>query len=188
MSTSTRITVAEYDEMIDRGYFDPTVKHRVELIEGSIVAMSPIGHLHCDALERITRWSHLDAPIEQFLVRVKGSLGIPELDSVPEPDMAWVGYRIYKARPQAADVLLLVEVADSSLAFDRGDKARIYASAGIADYWVVNVPGRCVEVHREPRDGAYRSVRTYSPGESIPPLAFPEVALPVELLFPIETQ
>jgi Uma2 family endonuclease len=186
MSTSTRVTVAQYDEMIEQGYFDPTVRNRVELIEGSIVAMSPIGYAHGDALGRITRWSYLSAPIEQFLVRVQDSLGIPEVDSVPEPDMAWVGYRIYKARPQAADVLLLVEVADSSLAYDRGDKARIYASAWIADYWIVNVPGRCVEVHREPRDGAYRSIRTFSPGESIPPLAFPEVALPVELLFPIE--
>jgi Uma2 family endonuclease len=186
MSTSTRISVAEYDGMIDRGYFDPTVKHRVELIEGSIVAMSPIGHLHCDALERITRWSYLSAPIEQFRVRVQGSLGIPELDSVPEPDMAWIGYRIYKARPQAADVLLLVEVADSSLAFDRGDKARIYAWAGIADYWVVNVPGRCVEVHRDPSEGTYRSVRTYSPSESIHLLAFPLLAFPVEVVFPVE--
>ena len=187
MSTSVRVTVAQYDAMIARGEFEPREDHHVELIEGEIVPMSPIGHLHENSLERLTRWSYLHGPVEQVRIRVQDSLGLPGLDSVPQPDLAWVRDRSYDdGRPEASDLLLLVEVADSSLHKDLTTKARLYATAGVADYWVVDVQGRQVEVHRHPRDGAYRAVRAYRPGEEIRPAAFPEVAFPVDVLFPPE--
>jgi len=186
MSTSVRVTVAQYDAMIARGEFVPREDHHVELIDGEIVPMSPIGHPHETAVDKLNRWSFFHGPIDQIWVRVQNSIGIPLLDSVPEPDFAWVRLRSYDRRPEVSDLLLLVEVADSSLHKDLTTKARLYATAGVADYWVVDVPGRQVEVHRHPRDGAYRAVRAYRPGEEIRPAAFPEVAFPVAVLFPPE--
>jgi len=82
-----------------------------------------------------------------------------------------------KSRPTVGDVLLVIEVADSSLAYDCGEKAELYAAAGIADYWVVNLPGRCVEVRRDPQGGRYRSQRAFAGGEELRPLAVPEAVL-----------
>jgi len=187
VSTSVRITVAQYDAMIARGEFEPSEDHHVELIEGEIVPMSPIGHQHASVVDKITRWSYFHGPIDQIWVRVQSPIGIPPLESVPEPDFAWLRLGPYDdRRPEVSDLLLLVEVADSSLQKDLTTKARLYAAAGVADYWVVDVPGRKVEVHRHPRDGAYRAVRAYRPGEEIRPAAFPEVAFPVAVLFPPE--
>ena len=92
--------------------------------------------------------------------------------------MAWVVRRDYsRRRPSAADVLLVIEVAESSLAYDAGEKADLYAAAGIADYWVVNVPDRSIEVRRDPVGGRYRSLKTHLGDDEVRPLAFPDVAL-----------
>jgi Uma2 family endonuclease len=81
--------------------------------------------------------------------------------------------------PGPADVLLLVEIADSSLTYDRKTKARVYARAGIEDYWIVNLVDGAVEVHRDPVRGRYRSIQAYGRGEAIQPLAFPEISVAV---------
>ena len=178
MNTVVHVTFDQYDAMINRGVFEAEGGHRVELIEGEIIAMSPIGEPHEGPIDRFVRWSDLQGPSRAILVRVQQTLGIPELDSVPQPDVAKVGLRAYPVRPQASDVLLLVEVADSSLATDRGRKARIYARAGIADYWIVNIPDRCVEVRRHPVEGVYRSIAIHRPGDSSPSLPSPRSPLP----------
>jgi Uma2 family endonuclease len=184
MSTSTRVTIAQYDEMIERGVFVPKEDHCVELIEGEIVPMSPIGHRHDDAVEKLTEWSYENRPKHGAKVRVQAALGIPELESVPEPDLVWIRRRSYRqGRPQTLDVLLIVEVSDSSLSYDRGTKAHLYASAGIADYWIVNIPDECIVVLRDPQGGAYQLIQTFHPGESIPLLAFPEIAFPADTVF-----
>lgn len=184
MSTSVRITVADYERMIAEGRFEPREDHHVELLEGEIVPMSPINPGHSNAVMAFTEWSYENAPRADVRILVQAPVGIPELDSVPEPDLAWVSRGNYRRKhPTAADVLLLVEVADSSLAQDRGRKARIYAEAGIADYWIVNIRDECIEVHRDPGGGMYRSVTTRRTGESIPLLALPAVAFPVAVLF-----
>jgi len=185
MSTSTRITVAQYDEMIAAGLFEPREEHHVELIEGEIVPMSPIGPPHSEHVEIFTEWSFDVRPRAEVKIRVQDSLGIPELDSVPEPDLFWARRRDYsKRRPEARDILLLVEVAESSLRKDRGEKARLYARAGIADYWIVNVKGRSIEVRRDPQNGNYQCVKVFHPGDVVALLAFPTIAFPVSLLFP----
>ena len=81
---------------------------------------------------------------------------------------------------------LVVEVADSSLRKDRGLKARIYAAAGVSDYWVVNVRDRVVEVHAEPTDRGYARVSSHGSGETVSPLDFPDVDIPVAALWPHE--
>src|SRR5689334_1719578 len=143
MSTSTRITVGQYDEMIRRGEFEPREEHHVELIYGEISPMSPINPPHDYTVDELTEWSFQTLPPGAVRVRVQGSFGIPVLDSVPQPDLAWLRRKDYLAqRPEPGDVLLVVEVSDSSLVRDRGLKARLYAEAGIADYWIVNIPDR----------------------------------------------
>jgi Uma2 family endonuclease len=185
MSTTTRITTDQYDEMIRRGDFEPREEHHVELIYGEITPMSPINPPHDDAVEELNEWSFQVLPPGAVRVRVQGSVGIPALDSVPEPDLAWLRRKRYRTeRPTPGDVLLVVEVADSSLPKDRGVKARLYAEAGIADYWIVNIPERTIEVYRDPHAGSYRSRVVLRPGDEARPLAFPDVALAVARLFP----
>jgi Uma2 family endonuclease len=107
------------------------------------------------------------------------------LDSEPEPDLVWVKEKDYSTQnPLPEDVLLVIEVADTSLAKDRGIKAKLYAEAGIQDYWIVNILERTIEVRRDPQGSSYRSVEVYRAGQDVRPLAFPNVVLPVSTLFP----
>lgn len=185
MSTVAHVTIAEYDRMIEAGKFEPREEHHVELIRGEIIQMSPIYPPHESALDILSYWSFDNAPRETVWVRNQNSLGIPELESVPQPDLFWVSRRDYsKARPQAEDVFLLIEVADSSLRYDRGTKSDLYAEAGIQDYWIANVQQQVIEVHRNPQNGHYSSKLTYALGERVAPLAFPEIFLEVAKIWP----
>jgi Uma2 family endonuclease len=189
MSTATRITVAEFDRMIAEGKFEGGLKRvRIELIEGELRDMSPIGPPHEEAVDVLNERSMINVRRETVRVRVQNSIGIPELDSAPEPDIAWVRRKTHSAgRPLASDIFLVIEVADSSLSYDRGEKANLFAAAEIADYWVVNIPDQCVEVFRRPESGRYGSHEVFKTPAEIRPLAFPEVALPVKLLFPSQS-
>ncbi len=132
----------------------------------------------------MNEWSFESLPPKAARVRIQGSFGIPELNSVPQPDVAWLRRRDYSTtRPTPNDVLLVIEVADSSLAKDRGLKAKLYAKAGISDYWIVNIPGQCIEVGRDPQGKVYRSVEVFRAGQEVRPLAFPDVVLPVDRIF-----
>jgi Uma2 family endonuclease len=184
MSTSTRITVDQFDDMIAHGRFNRDCRDRLELIYGEIRPMSPIGPPHESLVDRLTEWSFRSLPAGAVWVRVQNSIGIPILDSAPEPDLVWVRRKDYwNYRPLAEDVLLVIEVADTSLAYDQGVKAGLYASAGIKEYWVANVPARSIEVRRDPEGSSYRSLEILRSGQEARPLAFPEVALTVSQLF-----
>jgi Uma2 family endonuclease len=189
MSTAIRITVADYDRMIAEGYFAPGPKrHRIELIDGELRPMSPIGPIHERLVDILTEWSLTNLPREAAWVRIQNSIGVPELDSAPEPDVCWVRRRDYSAgRPVPADILLVIEVSDTSLAYDRGEKANLFAAAGVADYWVVNIPSRCLEVFRQPEANRFASRQVIRTPDEVRPLAFPQAVLPVELLFPAGT-
>jgi Uma2 family endonuclease len=140
--------------------------------------MNPIGSEHEEIVDRLTKWS---APLDaagKIRLRVQNSVGLPSLGSAPEPDIAWVVDRDYsRGRPTPPDVLLVIEVAESSLRYDCGEKAELYAEAGIADYWVVNVAERSIEVRRDPAAGRYRSLQTYQGDQEVRPLALPEAVL-----------
>jgi Uma2 family endonuclease len=185
MSISTKITSEEYERMIAEGRFDPSDPQRYELIEGEILTMSPIGNEHSEAVEILNEWSFENRPKAQVKIRVQDAVGIPALDSVPQPDLFWVRRKSYrKARPQASDLLWLVEVSDSTLSYDRGRKSKVYAKAGVADYWIVNIPDQCIEVRRDPKGDFYQSIQTFRAGDVIPLLAFPAITFPVSVLFP----
>ena len=117
------------------GLFDGENRRRIELIHGELREMNPIGPTHEEVVDRLNRWSIKHLPEDRVRVRVQNSIGLPALQSAPEPDIAWVVERDYsRGRPTAADVLLVIEVAESSLKNDIGEKADLYAAAGIADY------------------------------------------------------
>jgi Uma2 family endonuclease len=178
MSTITQLTLAEYDRMIACGVFEPREGRRLEFIQGAIRQMMPVGALHEVVVDRLNEWSIRTIPTGEVWVRVQNSIGLPQLRSAPEPDICWVVRRDYsRSRPSAQDVLLVIEVADSSLAYDRGEKAELYAAAGIREYWVVNLIERLIEVYRDLGPQGYRQVRTYRDDEELRPLAFPQVVL-----------
>ncbi len=175
MSTIAKFTLAEYDRIAESGAID---QRRLEFIRGEIREMTPIGPMHEDVLDRLNLWSIESVSPKEARVRVQQSIGLPEFDCAPEPDIAWVSPRSYAmGRPQAADVLLIIEVADSSLSYDRGDKAALYAQAGIPDYWVVNLRDRTIEVHRDPQPNGYRTVTVARDQDEVCPLAFPQASL-----------
>ncbi|HLJ11298.1 MAG TPA: Uma2 family endonuclease [Planctomycetaceae bacterium] len=185
MTTATRIGLADFDRMIAEGQFPPGPKrHRIELIEGELRPMSPIGPIHERLVDVLTEWSLTALPRGTAWVRIQNSIGIPSLDSAPEPDVCWVRRRDYSTgRPLPDDVLLVIEVSDTSLVYDCGQKADLFAAAGVVDYWVVKIPDKCVEVFRQPGGKRYSDRRIYRAPEEIRPLNFPQLALPMQLLF-----
>ncbi len=185
MSTVAHFTLAEYDRMVAAGVFDEPASRRLELIRGEIREMNPIGPFHEDVVDRLNRWSTRVVPEEEVRVRIQNSVGLIDVGSAPQPDMVWVAERDYSgSRPTSRDVLLLIEVADSSLDYDRGEKAELCAEAGILDYWVANLVDRVVEVRRDPARGRYQSLRVYAGHDEVRPLAKPQIVLRPRVLWP----
>jgi Uma2 family endonuclease len=125
-------------------------------------------------------------PRAEISIRVQTMLRIPSCNSAPELDLIWVKRRRYsRMHPEPADVLLLVEVAESTIAEDRGEKQEkqeLYAEAMIAEYWIVNLLNRTIEVYRNSTGGAYQWSRVFGAGEAMAPLALPQASLPVNYL------
>jgi Uma2 family endonuclease len=149
---------------------------RLELLRGVLVAMTPQNAAHAAVVQRLTELL-VGALGVRVSVRIQLPLALTE-DSEPEPDVAIVPRGDYDdVHPETA--LLVVEVADASLAKDGSLKAELYAAAGIAEYWVVDIPHRRVRVHLAPSGGRYREVTTLQRGDTVGPRAFPDVALGV---------
>ena len=166
-----RIRRDEYDKMVELGLFED---ERVELLDGVIVTMSPKGAPHDSAIERLTELL-VTRLAGRATVRVQSAFAA-SAGSQPEPDLAVVPRGDYRqAHPNEA--LLIIEVADSSLATDRGTKARLYAEFGVAEYWVVNVRDGIVEVHTEIVESVYTRVEPYRAGGMIRLLRFPDVEI-----------
>ena len=165
-----RWSVARYQRMIETGILTP--EDRVELLENYVVLMMPRNPPHDSTIQRMLRPLLRPLP-DGWDLRIQLTVVLP--DSQPEPDFAIVrgSAEDYEAsHPIPADVALLVEVADSSLLRDQRDKARIYARADIATYWIVNLQDRRIEVYTQPSGPtaapAYGSVQNYLPGDAVP--------------------
>ena len=181
--TSLKLTVDQYDAMVSKGAFDE-LPQRIELIEGEIQAMNPAGPIHDDLVEYLTHWSLRNTDDSRIRVRIQSGLSLAEFSSRPEPDVVWVQADHPRGRhPKAAEVLLVIEVADSSLDIDRTVKADLYARAGIGEYWIVNSVDQLVHVYREPSPRGYASLTTVRPGEYAVPLAEPQARLELNKLF-----
>jgi Uma2 family endonuclease len=164
---------AEYDQLVALGAFQ---HERIELLEGALVAMSPIGAPHNFVVQKLNRLLVL-ALDGRAAVRCQSSFAALEF-SEPEPDFAVVPLGDYDS-DHPSEAFLIIEVAESSLAMDRGKKLRLYASCNIPEYWIVNLPERCIEVYSSPSPGAYGHVQRYEHGQSIRPLAFGDVSFAV---------
>ena len=179
MSTSKQlVSVDEYDRMIATGQL--AENDRVELIRGEIVEKMPIGPSHSS----VVKWFVKNLGPLLGDAAILGAQDPVRLDdSEPEPDVSIVRPRndMYRSgHPRPNDILLLVEVSDSSLEFDRDIKGPTYADAGILEYWIVNLVDDCIEVHRDPREGGYRDVRTVIRGDTVSMLAFPAIEMKVD--------
>jgi len=178
MSTTAKISFEQYEMMVEAGVFSGKHRQRVELIHGELREMTPIGTRHADMVDTLDDWSTENLGRKTVRIRIQQPLALPELESTPQPDVAWVAAKRYRQQhPRAGDVLLLVEVAEESLDYDCGEKAELYAAAGIEDYWVIDLAGESVRVFRNPEGGKYRQTQIFRGDEEVRPLSFPEVVL-----------
>ncbi|MDQ3549165.1 MAG: Uma2 family endonuclease [Chloroflexota bacterium] len=168
-------TVHEFHKMAKAGILGE--KERVELIEGEIIQMSPIGGSH--VLE-IARLVHLLVPLveQEGLISPQGSLRISERTELL-PDFVVLRNKQYDGVPVAADALLVIEVSDSSLSRDLSSKVAIYAAAGVQEYWVWDVKRHVVHQFTDPSEGQYQQRREVKLGETITSVALPAISFKV---------
>jgi len=180
--TRMRITIDRYQKMVASGVLTPS--DRVELIEGEILDKAPIGTKHAS----VTRRLHKQLVLAVGDGAVVGAANPVDLGDASEPGPDLLVLRsqaddYVRAHPQARDVLLLVEVSDSSLAFDQGAKRALYAKFGVSEYWVVDVNSRRIFAYAGPVQGAFQRTREYVSGDTISPQAFPNIKIIVGELF-----
>lgn len=173
------ISVQMYHVMAEHGAFAPD--ERVELIDGEIIEMSPIGSHHARCVDFLNRFL---ASIygDEFIIRIQNPIVATD-DSQPQPDVSVLRYRqnFYKdAHPTGADVLLVIEVADTSVQFDRSKKIPKYGAAGIPEAWLIDLEAERVEVHTMPKETTYGLVKIYQRGEDAISETMPEFRLSVD--------
>jgi Uma2 family endonuclease len=175
-------TVSEYAQLGDAGVF-PAAR-RLELLEGEIVEMVPINPPHAAVVARLNRFFSLGLP-GRAIVLVQSPVVLSDL-SQPQPDVALLRARddfYATAHPRPEDILLCVEVADSTARFDRSVKRPLLAAAGILELWIVDIPGRVVDVATDPGPDGYRRLLQAHPGDRVSPVAFPDFSVTVADLF-----
>ena len=156
---------------------------RVELLDGQIIDMMPIGPFHGGTVKRLNRL-FAKAAKDRFLVAVQDPVRLND-HSEPEPDLMLLKPRAddySSSHPKPKDVFLLIEVADSTLGFDRAEKIPAYGAAGIPEVWLINLPEQRIEVYRDPHYTGYASNTSLRPGETACPSAFPDVKVEVGAL------
>jgi Uma2 family endonuclease len=186
ISTQIRLlTSAEYYRMMETGIIHEG--ERVELISGQIFTMAVKGIRHTICTRRL--FKQLIALIgEQADVQSQDPITLPN-NSEPEPDVVIAKLRednYENSHPLPADIILIIEVSDTTLKFDREVKAPLYAAAGINEYWIINLIDNRLEVHRQPENGIYTNVQMLMPPRSINPPEFPEITLNISDFFPAQ--
>jgi Uma2 family endonuclease len=185
--TPKRWRRVEYQKLVDVGAFEG---EPLELIGGQLIVAEPKGSPHATAVG-MAHDALRAAIAEGWIVRIQDPIALDD-DSAPEPDIAVVrGSRADYRHAHPSRAALIIEVAESSLAFDRTQKGSLYARAGIADYWIVNLEGRVVEVYRDPGPDLtapfgwrYVSVERFRPPAAVTPLAVPARPVRVAELLP----
>ena len=178
-------TREEYDELASSGVLD---QQHLELVEGELINKMGKKRPHVNSLTLLKAW--LDTVFGARQVNPEAPIDVAPEDNPtnePEPDIIVLNRDLTafpSANPRPEDLLLVVEVADSTLGFDLTTKAALYARAGILEYWVLDVSGRRMIVHRDPQGGRYVSVAAYSSEESVAPLAAPNSPLQITDVLP----
>ena len=175
-------TVKEYHLMSETGILSET--DRVELIEGEIIQMAAIGTRHATAVRRLNRLFHR-LPEDTVIVDVQNPVQLSERTE-PQPDVVLLRFRgddYETAHPVPSEVLLLVEVADSTVDNDRDVKIPIYARSHIPEVWLVNLVENCLEVYRQPTPNGYSLILKLYAGQEVAPIAFPDFTVSVDWIF-----
>lgn len=174
----------EYYALAEVGILKP--EERVELIEGEIYRMTPIGNRHAGCVTRLVDGFAPLLAARRAMLSPQNPVFLSDV-SEPQPDITLLRRHegLYtKDHPTPEDVLLLVEVADSSIGFDRYTKIPLYALCGISEVWLIDINKETVEIHREPARNGYRSVQRFHRGDRIAPQAFPDFEIAVESILP----
>ncbi len=180
--TRMRITTDRYQKMVATGVF--TSYDRIELIEGEMLNMAPIGPKHAAVADRLARLFVL-AVHDAAIVSCGRPLNLGDFSS-PQPDVMVLKPRpddYSNTHPNAADVLLLIEVSDATLTYDQSTKLSLYARYGVSEYWMVDVEGKRIVAYREPGANGYVSKLEFSAPGAISPNAFPQVEVAVREIF-----
>jgi Uma2 family endonuclease len=179
------LTAAAMRALAETGFFEQD-PNRYELVEGTIIMTPPPGVEHSFVEERLVR--ALFAALtkaglsEDYSIHSGGGIAVSD-DSLLAPDLVISQVRREPRPLEPSDLALLIEIAWSSRAFDLGKKASLYATAGIGEYWVVDIPARCVIVHRAPDAGAYTRVAPVAAGEQLVPASLPQLSVAVSDFF-----
>jgi Uma2 family endonuclease len=176
-----RFTVEEYHRMGASGIL--TEDDRVDLIEGEVVEIAPIGSRHQACVDRLAELLSIRM-VQRAAARVQGPIRLSE-HSEPQPDLALLRRRadFYAAsHPGPQDILLVMEVADTSADYDREVKLLLYGRSGIPEVWLIDLASESVDVSREPSAEGYRSSQTLRRGHTLSPHTFPDVELAVDAL------
>ena len=177
----------EYERLVELGAFE---NDPIELLGGQLVVAEPKGSEHATAVDMASDALRSALP-PGWIVRVQNPIAL-DAESEPEPDIAVVrGSRADFRHAHPTRPALIIEVAESSLRFDRVDKGSLYARAGIEDYWIVNLVDRVLEVYRQPDADVtapyswrYRSVERFTPPTAVAPIDIPAAPIPVSALLP----
>lgn len=171
-------TVAEYEQLGHIGVLGPD--ERVELLNGDVVVMSPIGPPHAG---RVDRLNHLLVSRlgDRAVVRIQNPLRLT-LHSEPEPDVVLARPRAdfyMTSHPGPGDAQLVIEVSDTSLLVDRGIKVPLYAEAAVAEVWIIDIEANAIHVHRKPDGSGYTDTQTMRSGDQLSPIEFPDLTFDV---------
>jgi len=178
-----RRPVADYYKMYELGLIDVDTFERSEIIDGELIRKMSIGDRHAWIVTFLTRFFILNLP-ETIQVHGQNPLHLGDYDE-PEPDIVLSDLAKYdgKRHPTAAETILVIEVAESSLRTDRTTKLSLYATNDIPESWIVNIPNRIVEVYTRPELGVYGSTQIFEIGSVVTSGRLPDLSLRVEDLF-----
>jgi Uma2 family endonuclease len=182
LAATYRFTVDEFIRLNETGILD--AHDRIELLNGELIIMHAIGHRHNQAVTNLN-FEFVEQSRRRFMLSPQNPVELEEY-SAPQPDLVLVpmSRRYTKRHPKPDEVFLIVEVADSSLSYDRQEKMRAYAAVGIREFWILNLEDDVLEAHRQPEGAGYREVATIPSDGSASPLAFPDVSIALRDVIP----
>lgn len=177
-----RFSVEEYNRLDETGFFSED--DRVELLDGEIIVMSPIGRRHVGVVRKISRLLHQRA-FDHGVIDTQNPF-ILGAYSEPQPDLILLKPSMEGTMEiaQPEDILLVIEVSESSLRYDRGKKLKAYAHGGIIEVWIVNLVDEVVECFRQPKEGRYSEMRSFRRGEEVTVEAVPTLVFAAADLLP----
>jgi len=174
--TTYRFTVDDYHRLGEAGIFGED--DRIELLDGDLITMAPIGGEHRTLVDSLTLLFARRAENDRYRVGIQNPVSL-DLYSEPQPDVVLYASSVHGRHPRPEEIYLLVEVADSSLAYDLGPKLKAYARAGIRELWVIDAIRRRVLVHRQPSRDGYEKQLAATVDDTLIVQAFPDISLTV---------